>query len=81
MDAHRGQFHALMRVQPRAYLHARRSARNAGRTAESACGEAANSCDHSPLMFYHEVTQACDLVCEHCRASAQEDSRLACPNR
>ncbi len=28
--------------------------------------------DHSPLMFYYEVTQACDLVCEHCRASAQE---------
>jgi radical SAM protein len=29
--------------------------------------------DLSPLMFYYEVTQACDLVCEHCRASAQED--------
>jgi radical SAM protein len=28
--------------------------------------------DRSPLMFYYEVTQACDLVCEHCRASAQE---------
>ena len=27
---------------------------------------------HSPLMFYYEVTQACDLVCKHCRASAQE---------
>ena len=26
---------------------------------------------HSPLMFYYEVTQACDLVCKHCRASAQ----------
>jgi radical SAM protein len=26
----------------------------------------------SPLMFYYEVTQACDLVCLHCRASAQE---------
>ena len=25
----------------------------------------------SPLMFYYEVTQACDLSCEHCRASAQ----------
>jgi AdoMet-dependent heme synthase len=24
-------------------------------------------------MFYYEVTQACDLVCEHCRASAQEN--------
>ncbi|MFV2065449.1 MAG: TIGR04053 family radical SAM/SPASM domain-containing protein [Pirellulales bacterium] len=28
----------------------------------------------SPLMFYFEVTQACDLVCEHCRASAQPDA-------
>ena len=28
----------------------------------------------SPLMFYYEVTQACDLVCKHCRASAQESS-------
>ena len=28
----------------------------------------------SPLMFYYEVTQACDLVCKHCRASAQECS-------
>ncbi len=26
---------------------------------------------HSPLMFYFEVTQACDLICKHCRASAQ----------
>ena len=26
---------------------------------------------HSPLMFYYEVAQACDLVCKHCRASAQ----------
>jgi len=26
---------------------------------------------HSPLMFYYEVTQACDLICKHCRASAQ----------
>jgi AdoMet-dependent heme synthase len=25
-------------------------------------------------MFYYEVTQACDLVCKHCRASAQEDA-------
>ena len=25
-----------------------------------------------PLMFYYEVTQACDLVCKHCRASSQE---------
>ena len=27
----------------------------------------------SPLMFYYEVTTACDLVCKHCRASAQEE--------
>jgi len=27
--------------------------------------------DTSPLMFYYEVTQACDLFCRHCRASAQ----------
>lgn len=26
----------------------------------------------SPLMFYYEVTLACDLVCKHCRALAQE---------
>lgn len=30
---------------------------------------------HSPLMFYFEVTQACDLVCKHCRAEAQTDAR------
>jgi radical SAM protein len=28
--------------------------------------------DRNPLMFYFEVTMACDLVCKHCRASAQE---------
>jgi radical SAM protein len=28
----------------------------------------------SPLMFYYEVTRACDLVCQHCRASAQADA-------
>lgn len=27
----------------------------------------------NPLMFYYEVTQACDLICKHCRASAQAD--------
>ena len=27
----------------------------------------------SPMLFYYEVTQACDLVCKHCRASAQPD--------
>jgi len=26
----------------------------------------------NPLMFYYETTLACDLVCKHCRASAQE---------
>lgn len=29
--------------------------------------------DQNPLMFYFEVTLACDLVCKHCRASAQEE--------
>jgi radical SAM protein len=29
--------------------------------------------DRAPLMFYYEVTQACDLVCKHCRASAQSE--------
>ncbi len=28
----------------------------------------------SPLMFYYEVTQACDLLCQHCRASAQPEA-------
>lgn len=32
---------------------------------------------HSPLMLYYEVTQACDLVCKHCRASAQPESHPA----
>jgi MoaA/NifB/PqqE/SkfB family radical SAM enzyme len=27
----------------------------------------------APLMFYYEITQACDLVCKHCRASAQSE--------
>ncbi len=30
--------------------------------------------DINPLMFYYEITMACDLVCKHCRASAQEDA-------
>lgn len=25
----------------------------------------------SPLVVFYEVTQACDLVCQHCRACAQ----------
>jgi len=28
----------------------------------------------NPLMFYYETTQACDLICKHCRASAQENA-------
>lgn len=31
----------------------------------------------APLMFYYEVTRACDLSCQHCRASAQP---LAAPD-
>lgn len=27
--------------------------------------------DHSPLLVFYELTQACDLVCQHCRACAQ----------
>jgi radical SAM protein len=27
--------------------------------------------DHSPLLAFYELTRACDLVCKHCRASAQ----------
>ncbi|MDR1925388.1 MAG: TIGR04053 family radical SAM/SPASM domain-containing protein [Planctomycetaceae bacterium] len=30
----------------------------------------------SPLMFYYEVTQACDLVCKHCRALSQSTAAL-----
>lgn len=26
--------------------------------------------DHSPLVVFYEVTQACDLACQHCRACA-----------
>jgi radical SAM protein len=33
----------------------------------------ANDFDSAPLMFYYEVTQACDLICKHCRASAQSE--------
>lgn len=28
--------------------------------------------DSSPLLVFYEVTQACDLVCEHCRACAKQ---------
>lgn len=27
--------------------------------------------DHSPMVVFYEVTRACDLLCKHCRASAQ----------
>ena len=29
---------------------------------------------HSPLLVFYEVTQSCDLVCQHCRACAQTDA-------
>jgi radical SAM protein len=29
---------------------------------------------HSPLVVFYETTQACDLVCQHCRACAQRHS-------
>ena len=29
--------------------------------------------DHSPMLVIWEVTQACDLACVHCRASAQPE--------
>ncbi|MDD3470961.1 MAG: TIGR04053 family radical SAM/SPASM domain-containing protein [Thermoguttaceae bacterium] len=28
----------------------------------------------NPMMFYYETTQACDLECRHCRASAQKEA-------
>ena len=27
--------------------------------------------DHSPLIAFYEITQACELACTHCRARAQ----------
>lgn len=32
------------------------------------------SFDHSPMLVFYELTQACDLVCQHCRACAQKRS-------
>lgn len=32
------------------------------------------SFDHSPMLVFYELTQACDLVCLHCRACAQKRS-------
>lgn len=29
--------------------------------------------DHSPFIVFYEVTRACDLICKHCRASAQPE--------
>lgn len=29
------------------------------------------SFDHSPMLVFYELTQACDLACRHCRACAQ----------
>lgn len=30
------------------------------------------SFDHSPMLVFYELTRACDLVCQHCRACAQK---------
>jgi len=30
------------------------------------------SLDHSPALVFYEITQACQLVCRHCRACAQK---------
>lgn len=32
------------------------------------------SFDHSPMLVFYELTQACDLICLHCRACAQKRS-------
>lgn len=32
------------------------------------------SFDHSPMLVFYELTRACDLVCLHCRACAQQYS-------
>lgn len=29
---------------------------------------------HSPMLVFYELTQACDLACQHCRACAQSQS-------
>ena len=33
--------------------------------------------NHSPFIVFYEVTQACGLVCKHCRACAQSDAHPA----
>lgn len=35
------------------------------------CTRSARDFQISPLLVFYEVTQACDLVCQHCRACAQ----------
>lgn len=35
---------------------------------------AGESFDRSPLLVFYELTQACDLVCQHCRACANQRS-------
>jgi radical SAM protein len=40
-------------------------------------GQGSFDFNSAPLMFYYEVTRACDLLCQHCRASAQS---LAAPD-
>lgn len=39
--------------------------------AQSAFTYAASDFDHSPFLVFYELTRACDLVCQHCRACAQ----------
>jgi radical SAM protein with 4Fe4S-binding SPASM domain len=34
-------------------------------------GPASKAFSHSPMLVFYELTQACDLVCQHCRACAQ----------
>src|SRR5438034_11494377 len=36
-------------------------------------GDPAMNFDQSPMLVIWEVTQACDLACVHCRASAQSE--------
>ncbi|TWT82381.1 hypothetical protein CA13_38440 [Planctomycetes bacterium CA13] len=34
---------------------------------------ARRSFDNSPMLVFYEITQACDLVCLHCRACAKPE--------
>ena len=38
---------------------------------DSATAPERSDLEHSPLIAFYELTRACDLVCKHCRASAQ----------